>query len=353
MAQTTLLQYLTSPNPVLDCTRSSTGTNTVNARWDVVTALQDWTDFSLETIMQSYSSILLRPIPLIPDISPALTELERKIFTERTFETVLERATVTQVSHALRVGWHFRYPDKDADDAAAIAKGDKTKRGTIIEDDRFSPDWAGIRRYESTNFGYKNLCPGATKLASKWSTSAEGQERNDFLFPLGQIQTYCGRLWGSRYGYIITPEELVVVMVRREIVDPGLANQRSARDVQRLTASQVSHTRTFSYETVRSEFQAMSLDTGSSFSDDANPDIEYRPLLWKSIPWAAAGGKFLTVKLALWYLLMLTKTDVTIQHSYPPLREICAPTSARTVSGPTEKKKSAQERDTGVGKKKR
>ena len=43
-----------------------------------------------------------------------------------------------------------------------------------------------------TNFGYKNLCPGETKLASKWSTSEEGQLESDHALPFHQIQTYCG-----------------------------------------------------------------------------------------------------------------------------------------------------------------
>ena len=134
--------------------------------------------------------------------------------------------------------------------------------------------------------------------------------RIDFISPFSQIQTYCGRQWGCRYGYIITPEELVVVRVSRELVGTGLAALRGLREA---SGNQSSHSRTFSAETISSGLQAMSLDTGSDFSDDANPNIEYRPLLFKSIPWAAKGKNVLTIKLALWFLHMETKKDLSVQ----------------------------------------
>jgi len=61
----------------------------------------------------------------------------------------------------------------------------------------------------------------------------------------------------------------------------------------------------------------MSLDTGSSYKDDINLNIEYRPLLFKSIPWSAAGKRTVTVKLALWWLHMETKKDLSVQQAYP------------------------------------
>jgi hypothetical protein len=104
MTTTTLLEYLTLPNPELDCSRSSTGTNTFNARWDPITGLEDWADFNYETLMQSYGHILLQYVPPLPETRPPLTTA-RKIFTEKTFEGVLERAVIPNISVALRVAW--------------------------------------------------------------------------------------------------------------------------------------------------------------------------------------------------------------------------------------------------------
>ena len=102
-----------------------------------------------------------------------------------------------------------------------------------------------------------------------------------------------------------------------ESVDSGLAALRSPREAQ---GRQSSYARTFSADTISSGLQAMSLDTGSSFSDDANPNIEHRPLLFKSIPWAAQGENVWTIKLALWFLHMETRRDLSVQRDYPPLR---------------------------------
>lgn len=85
-------------------------------------------------------------------------------------------------------------------------------------------------------------------------------------------------MWRSRYGYIITRDEPVVVRVSKESIDPGLAAFRSIRDISHEAARQASHSRTRSTETNLSEMQTMSLDTGSSSCDDANPNVEHGPL---------------------------------------------------------------------------
>jgi hypothetical protein len=77
MTTTTLLEYLTQPNPVLDCSKSPTGTNTVNARWDRVTGLQDWAEFNYETLMQSYGHILSEQVPPLPETTPPLTRVKQ------------------------------------------------------------------------------------------------------------------------------------------------------------------------------------------------------------------------------------------------------------------------------------
>ena len=53
MMTATLLDYLTLPNPELDCSRFSTGTNTFNARWDPIRGLEDWADFTYDMLMQT------------------------------------------------------------------------------------------------------------------------------------------------------------------------------------------------------------------------------------------------------------------------------------------------------------
>lgn len=113
MEGTTLLKYLTSSNPILDCTKSSTGTNTFNAKWDAVTGLEEWTEFDYNTLIREYGSVLKRSVPPIPETSPPLSTLDRQVFTERTFEAVLDRVTMPTVSAALRVAWPLYYSNED------------------------------------------------------------------------------------------------------------------------------------------------------------------------------------------------------------------------------------------------
>jgi hypothetical protein len=167
MADTTLLKYLTRPNPILDCTKSSVGANTFNAKWDPINGLEDWDDFNYNTLMQAHGHVLRQQVPPMPETSPPLTQLEREIFTEDTFGTVLEREIMPQVSAALSVAWSLFYFKHNPKDVAEIGKGAKARRGTAEEDDRFYADWAGIRKSQETVFGYKNLCPGDSKLATK------------------------------------------------------------------------------------------------------------------------------------------------------------------------------------------
>ncbi|RMD41951.1 hypothetical protein DV735_g3186, partial [Chaetothyriales sp. CBS 134920] len=209
----TLLNYLTLLNPTLDCTNSSVGPNTTNAEWEIATGPREWNEFSLETIMAMYGPILQHQVASIPASAPQLSTLDLQVFTERTFEAILIRTVMPEVSMALRIAWPLCYPNDGPADIAEIAIGDKAKRIAIQEDARFYPDWAGVRKGERTEHGYKNLCPGETKLASKWNSSVRNEKRPDYLFPFNQLLTYCGRQWGCRYGYIITPEELVVVLI--------------------------------------------------------------------------------------------------------------------------------------------
>ncbi|KAL6241640.1 hypothetical protein RBB50_011422 [Rhinocladiella similis] len=315
MADGTLLNYLTLPNPVLDSSKSSVGPNTFNVSWADVAVLEDWADFDYVTLMQAHGHVLQQQVPPMLGTSPPLTRLEKRIFTEKTFEDVLERAIMLQVSAALSVAWPLAYLNHGPEDIAEIGRGDKARKGTAEEDNRYYADWASIRESQTTPFGYKNLCPGETKLASKWGSSKEFWDRPDFQHPFFQIQTYCGRQWDARHGYIITPEELVVVRVSKEPIGPGLAVSRSIR-IKTQSREQPTHSRGPSAETVSSGPQALTLDTGSRFSD-TNPDVEYGPLQFKSIPWSAEGTGKMTVKLALWWLHMETGKDVSVQN-YPP-----------------------------------
>jgi hypothetical protein len=266
-------------------------------------------------LLESFGDILktLDPSLTLPD--PGGDVAVREIFDEDTFEHLITESLVQDVRQTLRFTWPLCYPD-DADDVGKFLRGGCAKR-VPSDDPRFYPDWAGARESQRTNLGYKNLCPGETKLATKWSTSEKGRLVKGFLQPFAQIQSYCGQ-WNACHGWLITPEELVVVRVSKEIVGPGLAASRTPRTVPQATEFEPSHKRDFSMDTVGSGIENMSLDKSSSYHDE-NPDIEYSPLLFKSIPWTAEGENTLTIKLSLWWIFMLMMSDTSVKNEYAPL----------------------------------
>jgi len=102
----------------------------VGAKWgltptDPITGLEDWIDFNYNTLMQSHGHVLGQQVPPMPETSPPLTQLEREIFTEDTFETVLDREIMPQVSAALRVAWPLSYSNHNPKDIAETSKGRK------------------------------------------------------------------------------------------------------------------------------------------------------------------------------------------------------------------------------------
>lgn len=254
----------------------------------------------------------------MPETSPPLTELEKEIFTEDTFETVLERETMPQVSAALSVGWPLSYANHNPQDVAEIGRGGESKKRN-----------SGRRRSILRGLGWHQKMSG-NKLRLQESLPRRHQTRLKMEYFQGwpkatrlpiTLQPGPNLLW-SPMGY----SSRLCYNTRRTRRDQSFERNdrtrpRSFKGVRTQTQrEQLAHSRTFSAETVSSGLQAMSLDTGSSFSDDANPNIEYGPLQFKSIPWSAEGIGKMTIKLALWWLHIETGKDLTVQGYPPPSR---------------------------------
>ncbi|KAI9768142.1 MAG: hypothetical protein M1839_004169 [Geoglossum umbratile] len=154
---------------------------------------------------------------------------------------------------------------------------------------------------------YRNYCPGDTKLSSKWRSEWDKEllTESEWELPFSQVQYYCARL-NTRYGYILTDKELVVIRVTKSADPPPRERPR------RSTAQyEPGHLRDLS-------------DVSSALSEVSlygNTDElgNYEKLEVKSIPWSNEGPGELTVNLALWCLLSMAGTDNSIEMSYPPL----------------------------------
>ena len=167
---------------------------------------------------------------------------------------------------------------------AVSAKRDKHKL--------FRPDWAGMLRPEPSDSGKgKLILPGETKLARcftsgkiKTGNIEAASERPAWLWPLGQIFTYCQRAQ-ARYGYLITNEELVVIRLRP--TDPTFTQP---------------------------DLKLRHSDRHEGSKPSADVLAAYRRLEFKSIPWKhESKSDTLTVALTLFFLHMIVRVTPLLE----------------------------------------
>lgn len=155
----------------------------------------------------------------------------------------------------------------------------------------YKPDWAGTRTISPDNPNHTaNILPGDTKVSYKWkSTEIVPKEVNandlvqNWFWPLRQIFTYCMN-FKTRYGYIISDEEVVAVRVR--VPCERLEENKSKRRI------------------------VLSKDRGT---------LEYVPIYNSTQD--PSGEKRLTMNLAIWWLHLLAANNRSIQTTYGPLKD--------------------------------
>ncbi|KAI2017902.1 hypothetical protein LOZ45_006093 [Ophidiomyces ophidiicola] len=271
-----------------------------------------------------------------PETSPALTPLECMVFDENSLEHLLSRSISPAVTEALGKAFEICY-GHNTTEAIAMTRGGRARKTDCPGDPAKFPDWAGVIPCQNSP-GFENRCPGDTKLSTKWK-SVDSRHEQKFFWPLWQVCYYCTEDWTTRYGYLITQEELVVLrFYTRDRIDPGLAQTRGVRS--RPTPSPPRHQR-LSISTVISDTSTMSLDSSpprilsqsSSTTESQAPppsssfhaestDGETRLVEMKSIPWDDHGPNKLTIELALWWIHMLAaapNSSITLEETYPSL----------------------------------
>lgn len=244
-----------------------------------------------------YGDVLATPwVGALP--RPTASSFDAEIFAEDTFEDILRRFLSPTVNEALRLA------------CAAIAQSTvHLGRWSRCQSDHFMPDWSVVSSdYKTSNGKYLNLLPGDTKLHSKWSPGLLSRNYEEWRKPVSQIMGYMVDN-GTRYGFLLSNESLVVFRVTREPIDPGSAAARRQRAMG---------VRRFGSAGADFSLESLTLDDTSSFLDIDPFDQEYRDPQFAVIPWSAHGN-CLTIKLALWCLSMMVFGDKSLGKEYPPL----------------------------------
>ncbi|KAK2758264.1 hypothetical protein FQN54_004109 [Arachnomyces sp. PD_36] len=360
----TILRSLTEMNPVPDSSNSLGGSLSFNTRWPTVESMADWADFNYNTLIACYGTILQNSFQgRFPEVSPPLSQLECEIWDEDSLDHMISRAIIPQVSEALRAACATFYPGREPIDITRGGRARKANQDNSQDNnrnrnsrhpssesnpDKAFPDWAAVKRGSQGGPKYVNCCPGDTKLSTKWAS--EQKSSREYFRPIAQVLFYAGNHWGTRYGYVITQDELVVLRFSREEIGPGLAAGRPRRapapsralttqdarapgghhrvfsDASQTSAMSIdpqspgqTRSRQTSVTSTASSLSELSLGVGSVY-DDSHPNLEYKPVEYKSIPWENSGPGRLTVKLALWWIhMMAAEDDISIKTSYPPL----------------------------------
>ncbi|PGH15458.1 hypothetical protein AJ79_02435 [Helicocarpus griseus UAMH5409] len=365
---TTLLEYLTEPNPVIDNTHSLEGMPT-KILSDEPIEVAEWSDFTYDVLMSCY---------------------ECQIFDEDSLDHVLTRSVVPSVNEGLQRAWAQCYPyharliinmtrgGRASGSVNHPQGGNEDSKQSSDEAKRF-PDWTGVQADTGTGV-LLNCCPGDTKLSTKWFSTMNRTVAH-FYWRLAQLINYCGKTWDTRYGYIISQEELVVLRISRALIGSGIAKRGSPRVTGGLPHSVPSEqygssppflassspdplslgigapegqSRQYTMSTtsapsatsidrtsgrsrqdsiaersITASVASLSVSEGSEYivrgghvpssghvssSEHASSseswrelgrDGEYRPIEMRNIPWDNSGPGELTVKLALWWLHMM------------------------------------------------
>lgn len=301
-----LLNYLTTPNPVLDCTNcpprpASRRSTAGSPNYDSPTILEDWNDFNIDSLHAmhkgSYKTALETRFDL-HDYSYITEKPFRQIYDENSLESVLIKWTQSVVTEALAktqtnngFNSHAKmvfmkkggqaYIDPTESDEPPV-KSQQTKRRL--------PDWAGVLESSKCSGRPDNILPGDSKLSSKWETSkirvgkTSTSKGDRWMGPINQIYTYCIRA-NARYGYLITDRELFAVRVRP--MHTGPPHQNAANRAKR------------------------------------DGILEFKRIPWDNNKWTLdeASGE-LTVNLALWWLHMMVTAGHEVEDSYTPLKQI-------------------------------
>ncbi|KAK1762573.1 hypothetical protein QBC33DRAFT_501041 [Phialemonium atrogriseum] len=288
----TLLEALTRRNVVINSDAVVPGGNTT-----VITSIlpenwSPWLDFNYATLTRIFRRELASEYQGSPEQRPLVEDLT--INNEETLEDLLRRFVAPVVNYALD------------GQAGQCHLGRGSRCGA-----KDRPDWSVISPMRLDEYGrHANMLPGDTKLDAKWwPTMVEEDESNfaQWQKVVAQAETYMA-LHRSRYGFILTDRDLVVLRITRQPIDPGLAQGRPQREI-----TGAGHSRQTSDATMESSVV-------SSYRDNNGMEWDYSEPEYATIPWAAHGYGNLTIKLSLWCLAMMaTNGDAFIDYSYPGL----------------------------------
>jgi hypothetical protein len=289
-AEYSLLHHLSMRKPKLQATpRSKSRTNTTNQTWRRPSRIAKWEDFDCASLMESCGGLFCEMLKhTIEPMKFPHIEQDTIRFAD---EAALEKHYISQWTYPI-VTTALSHAQRQSNDRGLRPPFvEMVAGGNAQSISRHKPDWAGTRTVVPGNPNQTiNILPGDTKVSYKWkSTEIVPKKVNandvvqNWFWPLRQIFTYCMN-FKTRYGYIISDEEVVAIRVRAP--HERIEENNSRRSI------------------------VLSKDRGT---------IEYVPIYDSTQD--PCGEKRLTMNLAIWWLHLLAANNRSIQTTYGPLKD--------------------------------
>ncbi|KAH8724052.1 hypothetical protein GQ44DRAFT_728040 [Phaeosphaeriaceae sp. PMI808] len=260
-----------------------------NFQWEPVEGFEIFTELTLETFERLYGDVIehkfeAKDLPIPHKLLP----IEKEIWSERELEQdPLKRHILPKVNSVWIVAYKYvktKNHSKEFDYPPAIVCGTKEPSGGPV------PGWIGKQT------GCHALLCGETKLSTVFKTqNIINMSTDDCLQkPVEQYLYYC-IIKSTRYGFVVTNEELVVLRIHGEELENGIASQRPRRTVPSPRYSLGS-------SPLASSTLAIFLYSNSK-PQRSPKGIEYRVIKWSA-------KKGLTVCLSLFWLTLMVRGSV-------------------------------------------
>ncbi|KAJ9636911.1 hypothetical protein H2204_005057 [Knufia peltigerae] len=301
----TLFDYLTQPNAQLVVHISASPTYTKNEGWAPVEAIKRWEDFDHASLTKRYRQSLDADTRLTSTVEAAEEAAHGVIHDETALTILLGSTNINMVSRALP-GSLF------------LSAGSR-----IIAYPGVRPDWGAGEsniHYTSPSRICQALVCGDTKVgwdvgrAMRLVGDGDYEEQPDahLVRPFEQIQHYC-TVYGTRYGFILTDEFVVLVRVK---LSPPASKQRASRPPRQTMPE--SHRRVRSDTSTSTNVSDVS-DSFSAMSFRPKPqDEDVAALEVKIVPWDH-GSSEETINIALYFMIRLASESRELSHHYESL----------------------------------
>lgn len=216
-----------TPNPALDLRHQPVGSVTQSHNYETLEEehVLDWPNFTFENLKSAYGHLFdIRHITsnAIQDFRGSPGEIEK----EGHVDDVTLPWDYQICRHPMKRGVEKIQTD------LGVERCDVTMRhlGQLSKDPRSdgkakSPDWRIFLRDLHDPEDEKRTVAvwGGSKRSSKWSSDPDHMlrgYRNNWIRPFGQVLTYCVSN-STRYGYVLTLEEIVALRVYEDKSTPG------------------------------------------------------------------------------------------------------------------------------------